>query len=65
MNKCIKVHSKANLKVYSFLGIIALAALFKLIIAIINYSISSNKIEYFEENDPDIIITGLSFIEFL
>ena len=65
MNKCIKVHPKAHSKIYAFIGIIIFLALFKLIIAIINYSISSNKIEYFEENDPDIIITGLSFIEFL
>lgn len=61
----LKVHPKAYLKIYVFIGIIVFLALVKLIIAIIIYSISSKKIKKFEENDPDIIITGLSSIKFL
>ena len=63
--KFIKVHPKAHLRIYILIGIIIALALIKLIISIINYSIISNKIYYFEENDPDIIITGLSSIQFL
>ena len=65
MNKFIKVHPKANLKIYILIGIIQAISLTKLIISIINYSNISNKINHFEENDPDIIITGLSSIQFL
>ena len=65
MNKFIKVHPKANLKIYILIGIIQAISLTKLIISIINYSKISNKINNFEENDPDIIITGLSSIQFL
>ena len=65
MNKFIKVHPKANLKIYILIGLIQVLSITKLIISIINYSNISNKINNFEENDPDIIITGLSSIQFL
>ena len=61
----LNLHPKAYLKIYVFIGIIVFLALVKLIIAIFIYSISSKKIKNLEENDPDIIITGLSSIKFL
>ena len=65
MNKILKVHPKVYPKVYAFIAIILTLALINLIISIINYSIVSNKLDYLEENDPDLIITGLSFFQFL
>ena len=65
MKKLLKVHPKAYTKVYVFIGIILGLSLINFIVFIINHSIVSNKLNYFEENDPDIIITGLSSVQFL
>ena len=65
MKKLLKVHPKAYTKFYVFIGIILGLSLINFIVFIINYSIVSNKLNYFEENDPDIIITGLSSVAFL
>ena len=65
MIKILKVHPKVYPKVYAFIAIILTLALINLIISIINYSIVSHKLDYLEENDPDLIITGLSSFQFL
>ena len=65
MYECFKVHKKAHSKVFTIFGIIFALSLINFICFIVNRSIVSNTLDYFEENDPDIIITGLSKVQFL
>ena len=65
MNKLLKVHPRAVNKIIIFMFIIFALSLALLIISIVSYSKSENNLNYFEENDPDIDLTGLSSFSFI
>ena len=65
MYECFKVHKKAHSKVFTIFGIILVLSLINFICFIVNRAIVLNKLDYYEENDPDIIITVLSKVQFL
>lgn len=64
VNKFLIVHQRAHTKIFVFLSLIAFLTLFLIIIVSVNYSKSLNSFNYFEENDPDIDLTGLSGFSF-
>ena len=65
MEDLLKVHPKAYNKVYVFYYIILALNFILFILATVNYCLDFWAFNYFEENDPDITITGLKSFDFI
>lgn len=64
MDECLIVHSKAYSKVYIFYSFLFAIHIISFIIGTVNYCRSRYKLEYLEENNPDIDLTGIKSFDF-
>lgn len=61
---CLIVHEKAHNKVYTIYSLIGLVTLVSFITMTINFARSIHSLDYFEQNDPDIDLSGVKNFEF-
>ena len=64
MDEWLTVHSTAYSKVYFLYGLVFAINLGALVVLSINYCKSTYSLEFLEENDPDIDLTGLKGFSF-
>ena len=64
MDSCLIVHPKAYSKVHVFYSIIFIGNIIALCLMTINYCLSAYSLKYYEEEDPNIDLTGISSFSF-
>ena len=64
MESCLIVHPKAYSKFHVFYTVIFATNLIALCLMTINYCMSSYSLKYYEEEDPNIDLTGIKSFHF-